>query len=119
MLDRYLERPDSKFKNGKFSMFEGMCYAKFCASYELDIKKNNEEESDWQPKILNETNHSSTHLPKNVPLMGVTKEKLRCRKVQKVLRYYTPNKHKFPEKICSSYANISIPSIPSDLRSLI
>ena len=101
MLDRYVERPDAGFKNGKFSVLDQMCYAKFCANYEVDAKKENYE-GDWQPNILdqsvNETNHDSIDLPTNIPLMGSTKEKLRCRKVQKVLRYYTPNKHKFPEK---------------------
>ena len=122
MLDRYIERPNSTFKNGKFSVFEGMCYAKFCANYELDTKKNCEDESDWQPKILNESvnssNHNSTDLPKTVPLMGVTKEKLRCRKVQKVLRYYTPNKHKFPEKYAHHILMLFYPfrSEESDLK---
>ena len=72
MLDRYLERPDSTFKNGQFSMFEAMCYAKFCANYELDTKKNAEELNDWQPKILNETvneiNHNNSDLPKSVSI---------------------------------------------------
>ena len=50
--------------------------------------------------------------------MGSTNEKLRCRKVQKVLRYYTPNKHKFPEKYAHHMLMLFYPfrSEESDLK---
>ena len=38
-LDRYVERPNVSFKNGNFSVFEDMCYAKFCANYEIYKKR--------------------------------------------------------------------------------
>ena len=102
MLDRYIDRPNAIFKGGKFRMFNQICYATFCANYVLDTSKKSTHENDWQPIVLdecvNELNHETNQtLPKNLPLMN-SKEKLKCRKVPKVLRYYTPNKHKYPEK---------------------
>ena len=80
-----------------------MCYAEFSAHYRLDSTCNYEEcVNDNQPVILNEItmeeNHEPCNLPYAVPLMSSKKEILKCRKVRKVLRYYTPNKHKQPEK---------------------
>ena len=102
MLDRYIDRPNATFKGGKFKKFDDMCYATFNANYVLDSTKKTIQGNDWQPIVLDETVNESNHdnnetLPKNTPLMN-SKEKLKCRKVPKVLRYYTPNKHKYPEK---------------------
>lgn len=100
MLDRYSDRPNALYMQGKYAVLNDMCYATFCANYVLDTKKTIDN-NDWQPVVLdetvNETNHDDLSFPKSVPLMS-SKEKLKCRKVPKVLRYYTPNQHKFPEK---------------------
>ena len=101
MLNRYVDRPNTTFKGGKYSQFDSMCYATFSANYTLDTRKTGNEENDWQPVVLddnvNELNHADQSLPKSTPLMN-SKEKLKSRKVPKVLRYYTPNKNKHPEK---------------------
>ena len=102
MLDRYVDRPNKEFHHGKYAMLDEMCYASFCAHYTLDTKSRVNAENDWQPVILddgiNEINHVAASLPKIVPLMSSTSEKLKCRKVPRVLRYYTPSQHKSPEK---------------------
>ena len=79
-----------------------MCYATFCANYTLDTRNPINLENDWQPTVLDDSvsgiNHQEPQtLPKVMPLMN-SKEKLKLRKVPKVLRYYTPNKNKHPEK---------------------
>ena len=101
MLNRYIDRPNTTFKGGRYSQLDRMCYATFCANYTLDTRKVEDELNDWQPTVLddstNELNHPEQILPKSTPLMN-SKEKLKCRKVPKVLRYYTPNKNKHPER---------------------
>ena len=102
MLDRYVDRPNRTFLRGKFSVCNDLCYAQFTANYRLDSKINYEEViNDCQPIVLSdlivEENHESSVLPKVIPLM-THEESLKCRKVPKVLRYFTPNKHKYPEK---------------------
>ena len=101
MLDRYLDRPDSELMQGKFSAIDGMCYASFSPNYGVDRSAKNAQDKDWQPIILDESasgiNHNDRELPKLVPLMN-SEEKLKFRKVPNVLRYFTPNKHKFPER---------------------
>ena len=44
-----------------------------------------------------EENHTACNYPGTIPLMN-SKEKLKCRQVNAVLRYHVPNHHKFPEK---------------------
>ena len=83
-------------------MCDNLCYAQFTANYRLDSNINYEEViNDCQPIVFSdlivEENHESSVLPKVIPLM-THKESLKCRKVPKVLRYFTPNKHKYPEK---------------------
>ena len=102
MLDRYIDRPNKTFLDGKYEMCDNFCLAQFWANYRVESKDNYDEiVNDCQPVVLNENvieeNHESNQLPKTVPLMS-SKEVLKCRKVQKVLRYFTPNKDKFPEK---------------------
>ena len=57
----------------------------------------------YQPVILGdellETHHKDCNYPKEIPLMSST-EKLKCRKVKAVLRYYQPN----PNKASETYA---------------
>jgi len=102
MLDRYVDRPNREFQHGKYAILDNMCYASFCAHYTLDTKSGVNAENDWQPVVLddgvNEINHVEMPFPKTIPLISSVKEKLKCRKVPKVLRYYTPSKHKSPEK---------------------
>ena len=97
-----MDRPNETFLGGKFKVLNNLCFAQFCANYRLDSSISYEEMlNDNQPIVLNdsviEENHDCSLLPKIVPLMS-SKQTLKCRKVRKVLRCYTPNKHKYPEK---------------------
>jgi len=38
MLDRYVDRPNRTFSNGKFQNIDDLCYVQFCANYQLDEK---------------------------------------------------------------------------------
>ena len=102
MLDRYLDRPDSTFKNSKFQILDQFCFADFLAHYYIVPGKNLESENDNQPEIFQEIiieeNHSPCGYPSSIPLMSSNKEKLKCRKVRAVLRYHVPNRHKKPEQ---------------------
>ena len=74
----------------------------FLPHYRLDTNSDYDAlVNDNQPTVLTdsaiEENHNECSLPKSVPLMS-SKETMKCRKVRKVLRYYTPNRHKCPEK---------------------
>lgn len=99
MIDRYMDRPNATFKNGMFKIVDNLCFAKFLACYFIDYSPK--DPNDCQPEILN--NHinalASTIIdyPKCFPLMS-SKEKLKRHQVRSVLRYYTPNRHKYPEK---------------------
>ena len=100
MLDRYLDRPNSTFMNGKYKSVDKMCYAFFLANYYVDAKSNVNEINDAIPSVL--TDHlmeegETSDYPKVLPLMN-SKQKLKCRKVKAVLRYGAQNKHKNPEK---------------------
>ena len=100
MIDRYIDRPNLTFKNGKYSIMDGLCFAEFLSLYYVAPKKL-DDINDSQPEILVDVlldeNHGSCMLPNNVPLMS-SKEVLKCRKVKAVLRYHVPNPHKNPEK---------------------
>ena len=92
MVSRYIIRPQDTVLNQ-------LCYASFVKNYQLLPKQM---ENDSQPNELSdeviEENHSltdSNSYPKNITLS--TGEKLRCRKVEFVLRYHVPNRHKDPE----------------------
>ena len=83
MLDRYVDRPDKKFRQGKYQILDEMCYAEFLSNYSLENLKTNEY-SDSQPEILDNLLHSSksveqSDLPKSFPLMS-SKESLKLRK---------------------------------------
>ena len=98
MIDRYQDRPDDKFCQGRYAKLDGMCYAEFLANYclESNTMKN---ENDSQPEILDDLLKSDIDLkgfPKRVPLMS-SKEKLKLRKEKCVLRYHVPNQHTKPE----------------------
>ena len=99
-LDRYMDRPDQSC--GKFSILDSFCFAEFLAQYTLISKPKDEDIVDeYQPDILPdeviEENHALCGYPKTIKLMS-SNEKMRCRKVRRVLRYHVPNKHRFPEK---------------------
>ena len=101
MLDRYMDRPNANFQNGKFSKIDKLCYADFLSHYYLKPKPKDDQVNDNQPEVLNEEvmdeNNNSCLLPKTIPLMS-SKEKLQCRKVKSVLRYHVPNQNKYPER---------------------
>ena len=101
MVDRYLERPNYTFSNGKFSILDSFCYAEFVAHYYLLPNNSNDYVNDSQPTVLQElyleNNHNACNYPPTIPLMN-SKEKLKCRQVKAVLRYYIPNRYKYPEK---------------------
>ena len=90
-LDRYLDRPGTTFKGGKYRVLDQFCYAQFLAYYYLDTTVSLDEKIDSQPEVLLDDDIEQPLLyPKLIPLMSC-KEKMRCRNVKKVLRYHTPN----------------------------
>ena len=100
MVDRYIDRPDSRFKNGMHDTVDHICFAMFVAHYYLDYE--NKDDYDSQPDVLSEETKESPQgisetLPKSLPLMS-SSEKLKLRKTRQVLRYHVPNKHLHPEK---------------------
>ena len=53
MFDRYMERPNKTFKNGKFSAIDTIGFAEFCAYYYLSSTKDmNLDKNDSQSEIL-------------------------------------------------------------------
>ena len=52
---------------------------------------------DALPDSLIEDNHNCCNYPKVIELMN-SNDEMRCRKVPRVLRYHTPDKHQYPEK---------------------
>ena len=101
-LDRYIDRPDQRSFGGKYSILDTFCFAEFLAHYTLISKPKDDDLADeYQPNILPdeviEENHTLCGYPKTIKLIN-SNEKMRCRKVRRVLRYHVPNKHRFPEK---------------------
>ena len=93
MIDRYIDRPNHTFQNGKFAALDSFCYAEFLAHYYLLPKTSYESVNDSQPTVLQELlleiNHTACNYPSTIPVMN-SKEKLKCRQVRAVLRYYVP-----------------------------
>ena len=83
MLDRYLDRPNRNFKEGKYQVLDTFCFAEFISHYYVVAAKP-ENENDSQPEILQDyvldDNHSDCSYPSTIPLMSSVKEKLKCRK---------------------------------------
>ena len=53
ILDRYLDRPNATFINGKYRSVNNVCYAIFHAYYYVDSKLNNKDETnDTIPSVL-------------------------------------------------------------------
>ena len=103
-LDRYLDRPDESFKNGMYREISNMCFSEFLSLFYPKSRTTKDLENDYRPVILDdellETHHKDFNYPKEIPLMS-SKEKLKCRKVKAVLRYYQPN----PNKAFETYAH--------------
>ena len=79
MLDRYLDRPDREFQNGKFAVIDSQCFAEFLSFYYFQLKSKPELHNDSHPVVLDdelmETNHLDPQFIKAIPLMS-SKEKL-------------------------------------------
>ena len=99
-IDRYISRPNKSFCNGLYKELDSFCLAEFLANYTLTSEKN-ESQEEYQPNILSddiiEKNHGQNGYPKLIRLMN-SNEKMRCRKVRRIIRYHVPNKNKLPEK---------------------
>ena len=84
MLQRYLDRPDESFWNGKFALLNGLCYVDILSFYYITPSANKDH---WQPIELKdellEVNAPIIY-PPVIPLIS-SKEKLKCRKVPPVL----------------------------------
>ena len=52
MIDRYIDRPNHTFSNGKFSVLDDFFYAEFVAHYYLLPKPSNYSVNDSQPTVL-------------------------------------------------------------------
>ena len=65
-IDRYLERPSATFCNGKYSILDDFCYAKFSVYYAFENKssKTGEYQSDELNDNLIENNHEECSHPK-------------------------------------------------------
>ena len=94
MVDRYIDRPNATFLNAKYSVLDRFCFAEFLRYYYVTPPKNT---NDCQPEELSDKTleicHDGLLYPVVIPLMS-SKQKLKCRKVPAVLRFYTPNKDK-------------------------
>ena len=87
MLDRYTDRPNRTFKNGKYRLIDSMCFAEFLSNYYLSVKQKSEERNDSQPEILEDLIQeipNENGFPKTIPLMS-SKETLTLRKEKCVL----------------------------------
>ena len=96
MLDRYCDRPDNMFSSGRYEILNSFCFAEFLRYYSLKQNISNDCQPDELKNDIIEPNHPLTTYPTIVPLMN-SSDKLRCRKVPLVLRYFEPNRDKHPE----------------------
>ena len=98
-IDRYMERPNATFCNGKYSILANFCYAELLAYYTLENRpsKTGEYQPDELDDNLIENNHENCSYPQKIKLM-ISGETMRCRKVRRILRYHVPNRLLFPEK---------------------
>ena len=94
MIDHYIDKPS-------LEIIENLCFAEFLKLYQLVPKA---EENDCQPEELNdeiiENNRSFVGQYPRI-LTTSSKEKLKCCKVNLVLRYNVPNRYKEPEAMPS------------------
>ena len=55
MSDRYIDRPDSHFQNGKYAILGNLCFAEFLSYYHVESKINEIlNYNDRHPVILND-----------------------------------------------------------------
>ena len=99
MLDRYLDRRNESFKNGKYKMIDKLWFADFLSLYYF--KSKSVENENYCPPVvfddkLMELIHSESKYPKIIQLI-TWKEKLKYRKFKAVLRCHLPSTHKFVE----------------------
>ena len=97
-----MDRPNHSFCQGRYSMLDSFCFAEFVSCYTFiykpkEVDQNEDYQPDALPDSLIEGNHNCCNYPKIIKLMN-SNEKMRCRKVRRVLRYHTPSKHQYPEK---------------------
>ena len=90
-LDRYMDRPNHSFCQGRYSMLDSFCFAEFVLYYKpKEVDQNDDYQPDTLPDSLIEGNHNYRNYPKIIKLMN-SNEKMRWCKVRWVLRYHTPN----------------------------
>ena len=111
MLDRYIDRPNTSFVGGKFSVLNEFCYAEFLRYYYLVSKAW--DENDYQPEVLKDEmfEYNLTDVnsyPKIMPLMS-SEDKPKCWKVPFVLQFYVPNKERFLEEHAHHLLFLSFP----------
>ena len=91
MFDRYMDRPDEKFQNGKLVSLHSLCYAEFLRYYYVSniSNKNDWQSLDFTDDML-ETNIALTsHYPSAFSLMS-SSEQLKCQKIPSVFEiFYT------------------------------
>ncbi len=98
IIERYSLRPRG------IPCVDKLCLARFAAYCYKDYRTDDADTKDSQPDVLNdellESHHSNEHsenrLPAKIKLLNKN-EYMKCRKVQAVIRYHTPNKTKEPE----------------------
>ena len=100
MVGRYIDRPNSQYKNGMYGIVDLICFAIFVAHYYLDYE--NKDDNDSQPDVLGEETKEtpegiSETSPKSLPLISPS-EILKLWKSRQVLRRHVPNKHFHLEK---------------------
>ena len=101
MLDRYIDRSDKIFRQGKYQLIDEMFNAEFLSNYSLENIKTNQYK-DSQPEKLDDLLRSrksveQSDLPKSFPLMS-SKDSLKLRKGKCILRYHIPNQTTQPEE---------------------
>ena len=94
MLERYLDRPDESFFDGRYGVLNKFCHAEFLRFYYIVQSAN---ENDRQPMELKEelleVNSPAPDYRIVISLI-FSKEKMKCRKLSSVLQYFTPNKNR-------------------------
>ena len=74
MIDRYIDRPNRTFFNGKYGVLDRFCYAEFLSHYSLLPKNTKDYVNDSQPTVLEEplleNNHAGCNYPSTIPVMN-------------------------------------------------
>ena len=87
-----MERPNSRFCNGKYSVLNNFCYWEFLTNNTTEYKscKTCEYQRDEFNDNLIEQNYEDCSYPLKSKLM-ISGETMQCRKVSQILRYHVPN----------------------------